>query len=65
MGQVCRSPAPRVDPHLLPLEVVILGLAVFTRYHWVTRLLKGAASCKGNIWLVLASIRLLATLPSR
>lgn len=48
MGQVCRGPGARVDPHLLPLEVIILSLAVLAGHNWVTHLLKSAASCKGK-----------------
>lgn len=60
MGQVCRRPGSRVDPHLLPLEVVILGLAVFARHCWVTCLLEGAAGCESRTWLAQARAGLLA-----
>lgn len=48
VGQVRRSPGARVDVHLFPLEVIILGLAVLTGHCWVSRLLEGAASCEGR-----------------
>lgn len=48
VGQVCGGPGARVDPHLLPLEVIILSLAVLAGHNWVTRLLEGAASCEGK-----------------
>lgn len=50
MGQVCRGPGARVDPHLLPLEVIILSLAELAGHDWVTRLLEGAASCEDRSW---------------
>lgn len=52
MGQVCRGPGARVDPHLLPLEVIILSLAVLAGHDRVTHLLEGAASWEGKAWLV-------------
>lgn len=54
MGQIRWRPGARVDVHLLPLEVVVLGLAVLTGHCWVTHFLEGAASCEGRAWLVLA-----------
>ena len=36
---------------MLPLEVVVLGLAVLTGHCRVTRLLEGAAGCEGRTWL--------------
>lgn len=60
MRQVRRSPGAGVDPHLLPLEVVILGLAVLTGHCWVTRLLEGAAGCEGRAYLAQARAGLLA-----
>lgn len=48
VGQVRRGPGARVDPHLFPLEVIVLSLAVLTGHDWVTRLLEGAASCEGR-----------------
>lgn len=60
MGQVCRSPGTRVDPYLLPLEVIVLGLAVLAWHCWVTRLLEGAAGCEGRAWLTQARAGLLA-----
>lgn len=61
MGQVRRSPGTRVDPHLLPLEVIVLGLAELAWHCWVTRLLEGASSCEGRAWLTQAR----AGLPAR
>lgn len=58
--QVCRSPGTRVDLHLVPLEVVVLGLAVFTGHCWVARLFEGAAGCEGRASLALARAPLLA-----
>jgi sorbitol-specific phosphotransferase system component IIC len=52
MGQVFRGPGAGVDPHLLPLEVVILSLAELAGHDRVTRLLEGAASCEDRAWLV-------------
>lgn len=51
VGQVRRCPGARVDPHLLPLEVVVLGLVVLTGHCGVTCLLEGAAGCEGGAWL--------------
>lgn len=48
MGQVRRGPGARLNPHLLPLEVVILGLAVLAGHCGIARLFKGAASCEGR-----------------
>lgn len=50
----------RVDPHLLPLEVVVLGLAILAGHRWVTRLLEGAAGCEGRACLTRLEWRLLA-----
>lgn len=60
VGQVRRSPGTRVDPYLLPLEVIVLGLAELTGHCWVTRLLEGAAGCEGRAWLMQARAGLLA-----
>lgn len=69
VGQVRRRPGAGVDPHLLPLEVVVLGLTVLAGHRWVTRLLKGAASCEGRACLAQAGVEVLARrapgLPSR
>ena len=69
VGQVRRRPGAGVDPHLLPLEVVVLGLAVLAGHRWVTRLLEGAASCEGRTCLAQAGAEVLAQrspgLPSR
>jgi hypothetical protein len=46
MRQIRRGPGTRVDPHLLPLEVIVLGLIVLAGYRWVTDLLECAASCE-------------------
>lgn len=46
MGQIRRDLGAGMDPHLLPLEVIILSLAVLTGHCWVTRLFEGAASCE-------------------
>lgn len=60
VGQVCRRPGTRVDPYLLPLEVIVLGLAELAWHCWVTRLLEGAAGCEGRAWLTQARAGLLA-----
>lgn len=51
--QVCRSPGPRGHLHLVPLEVIVLGLAVLAGHCWVTRLFEGAAGCEGRAWSAL------------
>lgn len=60
VGQVRRCPGARVDSHLLPLEVIVLGLAILAGHCWVTCLLERAASCESRAWLAQAKAGLLA-----